>query len=68
MSIKERYLSQLTNVIKSLNEQYYMSHDEYFGIAKSLLNGIQMRSHSDDYIFGFSDALSKIGEFFKDKA
>lgn len=67
MITEERYLTQITNVIKSLNEQYYMTHDEYFGIAKSLLNGVQMRSHSDDYIFGFSDALSKIGEFFKNK-
>lgn len=68
MSIKEKYLSQLTNVVKSLNEQYYMSHDEYFKIANKLLHDVQMGSYRDDYIFGFSDALRKVGEFFKDKA
>lgn len=64
MTIKERYLSQLKNVVKSLNEQYYMSSDEYDGIANSLLHEVEMGDYSDDYIIGFAAALRKVAEFF----
>lgn len=67
MTTKQRYLSQLATVVKALNEQYYMSCDEYDGIANSLLHEVEMGSYSDDYIFGFADALRKVGEFFDDK-
>ena len=68
MTTKERYLSQVANVVKSLTEQYYMSHDEYYGIAHSLLNEIQAGYYPDDYVFGFTDALGKVGKYFDDKA
>ena len=67
MTTKERYLSQLENVIKSLNEQYYMTEDEYYGRANSLLHEVEMGSYSDDYLWGFADALRKVSEFFDDK-
>lgn len=68
MTTRERYLSQVTNVIKSLTEQYYMGNDEYFGIANSLFNDLKKGVYSDDYIYGYTDALRKVGEFFNDKA
>lgn len=67
MTVKERYFSQLKNVVKSLNEQYYMCSDDYDVIANSLFHEVEMGSYSDDYIFGFADALRKVGEFFDDK-
>ena len=67
MTTKERYLSQIKNVIKSLNEQYYMTEDEYDKIANGLLHEAEMVSYSDDYLWGFADALRKVGEFFDDK-
>lgn len=68
MTTKERYLSQVANVVKSLSEQYYMGQDEYYGIANSLLNEFEEGVYNNDYIAGFTDALRKVSEFFDDKA
>lgn len=68
MTTKERYLLQVTNIVKSLTEQYYMSQDEYYGIANMLLNEFDEGVYNSDYIAGFADALRKVSEFFDDKA
>lgn len=68
MTTKERYLLQLTNIVKSLSEQYYMSHDEYYAIVNSLLHEIENGDYSDDYVAGFMNALHSVSEFFDDKA
>ena len=67
MTTKERYFSQIENVIKSLNEQYYMTEDEYYKIANGVLHEAEMGDYSDDYLWGFADALRKVSEFFDDK-